>query len=60
MFYVLERAKCKNDTDKHIEHILDYCKKYYQKAYKEQNGIEPTFNEIQPKQKIFEKMISHF
>ena len=34
MFYILERAKCAKDTDKYIEHVLDYCKKDYQQAYK--------------------------
>jgi len=33
MFYILERAKCEEDTDKYLEHVLDYCKKDYQKAY---------------------------
>ena len=32
MFYILERAKCEKDTDKYLEHVLDYCKKDYQKA----------------------------
>ena len=33
MFLILERAKCEEDTDKYLEHVLDYCKKDYQKAY---------------------------
>jgi len=33
MFYILERAKCEEDTDKYLEHVLDYCKKDYQQAY---------------------------
>ena len=33
MFFILERAKCEEDTDKYLEHVLDYCKKDYQKAY---------------------------
>ena len=32
MFYILERAKCEENTDKYLEHVLDYCKKDYQKA----------------------------
>ena len=32
MFYILERAKCEEDTDKYLKHVLDYCKKDYQKA----------------------------
>ena len=33
IYYILERAKCEEDTDKYLEHVLDYCKKDYQKAY---------------------------
>ena len=36
-FYILERAKCEEDTDKYLEHVLDYCKKDYQQAYKKIN-----------------------
>ena len=32
MFYILERAKCEEDADKYLEHVIDYCKKDYQKA----------------------------
>ena len=32
MFFILERAKCEEDTDKYLDHVLDYCKKDYQKA----------------------------
>ena len=32
MFYILKRAQCEEDTDKYLEHVLDYCKKDYQKA----------------------------
>ena len=49
IFYILERAKCEKDTDKHLEHVLDYCKKDYQKAYKKQNGLELTMDEIKHK-----------
>ena len=49
MFYILERAKCEEDTDKYLEHVLDYCKKDYQKAYKKQNGLELTIDEIKHK-----------
>ena len=34
MFYILERAKCEENTDKYLEHVLDYCKKDYQQALK--------------------------
>ena len=43
MFYILKRAKCEEDTDKYLEHVLDYCKKDYQQAYKKQNGIVSNF-----------------
>ena len=33
MFYILERAKCEENTDKYLEHVLDYCKKDYKNAY---------------------------
>ena len=49
MFYILERAKCEVDTDKYLEHVVDYCKKDYQQAYKKQRGIELTIDEIQHK-----------
>ena len=49
MFYFLERAKCEEYTDKYLEHVVDYCKKDYQQAYKKQKGIELTIDEIQHK-----------
>ena len=49
MFYILERAKCEQDKDKYLEHVLQYCKKDYQKASLKQNGIELTMNEIKDK-----------
>ena len=49
MFYILERAKCVEDTDKYLEHVLDYCKKDYQQAYKKQNGVKLTIDEIKHK-----------
>ena len=49
MFYILERAKSEEDADKYLEHILDYCKKDYQQAYKKQKGIKLTMDEIQQK-----------
>ena len=49
MFYILERAKCEVDTDKYLEHVVYYCKKDYQQAYKKQKGIELTIDEIQHK-----------
>ena len=39
MFYIVERAKCEKDTDKHLEHVLDYCKKDYQQAYMKRKGL---------------------
>jgi len=36
MFFILERAKCEEDTDNYLEHVLDYCKKDYQQVYKKQ------------------------
>ena len=39
IFYILERAKCEEDTDKYLEHVLDYCKKDYQQAFKKINFI---------------------
>ena len=47
--YILERAKCEEDTDKYLEHVLDYCKKDYQQAYKKQHGVELTIDEIKHK-----------
>lgn len=49
MFLILERAKCEKDTDNYLEHVLDYCKKEYQQAYKKQNGLELTMDEIKYK-----------
>ena len=49
IYYILERAKCEEDTDKYLEHVLDYCKKDYLQAYKKQNGIELTIDEIKHK-----------
>ena len=38
MFYILERAKCEEETDdKYLEHVLDYCKKDYQQAFEKRN-----------------------
>ena len=49
MFYILERARCEEDTDKYLEHVVDYCKKDYQQAYKKLNGLELTMDEIKQK-----------
>tara|TARA_Y100000739_G_scaffold45218_1_gene34829 strand:- start:368 stop:574 length:207 start_codon:yes stop_codon:yes gene_type:complete len=49
MFYILERARCEEDTDKYLEHVIDYCKKDYQQAYKKLNGLELTIDEIKQK-----------
>ena len=37
MFYILERAKCEEETDKYLEHVLDCCKKDYQQAFEKRN-----------------------
>ena len=39
MFYILERAKCEENRDKYLEHVLDYCKKDYQQAYKKKHSF---------------------
>ena len=49
MFYILERARCEVDLDKYLEHVIDYCKKDYQQAYKKLNGLELTMDEIKQK-----------
>ena len=49
MFYILERTKCEEDPEKYLEHVIDYCKKDYQKAYKKLNGFELTIVEIKQK-----------
>ena len=49
MFYILERARCEEDTDKYLEHVIDYCKKDYQQTYKKLNGLELTMDEIKQK-----------
>tara|TARA_Y100001968_G_C19324620_1_gene701039 strand:- start:158 stop:364 length:207 start_codon:yes stop_codon:yes gene_type:complete len=46
MFYILNRANCEEKTDKYLEHVLDYCKKDYQQAYKKNTGVELTIDEI--------------
>ena len=46
MFYIFERARCEEDPDKYLEHVIDYCKKDYQQTYKKQNGIELTIEEM--------------
>ena len=48
-FFILERAKCEEDTDINLEHVLDYCKKDYQQAYKKKTGIELTMDEVKRK-----------
>jgi len=49
IFFILERAKCEKDSNKYLDHVLDYCTKDYQQAYKKQTGIELTMNEIKKK-----------
>ena len=34
IFYILERAKCEDDTDKYLKHVLNYCKNDYKEALK--------------------------
>ena len=49
MFNILVRAMCEEDTENYLDHILDYCKKDYQQAYKKQTGIKLTIKEIKKK-----------
>ena len=49
MFYIFERARCEEDPDKYLEHVIDYCKKDYQQTYKKLNGLELTMDEIKQK-----------
>ena len=49
LYYILERARCEEDTDKYLEHVIDYCKKDYQQAYQKLNGLELTMDEIKQK-----------
>ncbi len=49
MFYMLERARCEEDTDKYLEQVIDYCMKDYQQACKKLNGFELTMDEIKQK-----------
>ena len=49
MFYILERARCEEHPDEYLEHVIDYCKKDYQQAYKKLNGLELTMDEIKQK-----------
>ena len=49
MFYIFERARCEEDPDKYLEHVIDYCKKDYQQAYKKLNGFELTMYYIKHK-----------
>ncbi len=37
ILYIFERAKCEEDTDKYLEHVLNYCEKDYPKACKNKN-----------------------
>ena len=46
--FILERVKFDVDTDNYLEHVVDYCKKDYQQAYKNKKGIELSIDEIQP------------
>ena len=40
MCYILKAAKCEEDTEKYLEHVIDYCKKDYQKASKKRQQDE--------------------
>ena len=55
MFYILERAKCEEETDKYLEHVFDYCNMDYQKAYKKQIATNLSMAEIS--QNIAKKLI---
>ena len=59
MFYIFERARCEEDPDKYLEHVIDYCKKDYQQAYKKLNGLELTLDEVKKSVKTKEKIINH-
>ena len=59
IFYILERSKWEEDTDKYLEHVIDYCKKDYQQAYKKLNGLELTMDEIKQKYENERKIINH-
>ena len=59
MFYIFERARCEEDPDKYLEHVIDYCKKDYQQAYKKLNGLELTMDEIKQKYEKERKKINH-
>ena len=45
MFYIFERAKFEKDTDKYLEHVLDYCKKDYQQACMRRKEIDLNIDE---------------
>ena len=49
MFYILKRARYEEDTDKYLEHVVDYCKKDYQQACEKLNGLGLTMDEIKQK-----------
>ena len=59
MFYILERAKCEEDTNKYLEHIRNYCKKDYEQSYRKQNKIELRMDEIRQKFNNHKKKINH-
>ena len=48
-FYILERAKCEENTQKYLEHVLDYFKKDYEQGYKKKNGPKLTMDGIKHK-----------
>ena len=37
IFFIHERSQFDKETEKHLEHVLDYRKKDYQQAYKKIN-----------------------
>ena len=59
MFYILERAMCEDESEKYLEHVIDYCKKDYQQAYKKLNGLETAIDEIKQKYENESKIINH-
>ena len=59
MFYILERTECEEDTDKYLDHVLDYFKKDYQQAYEKKTDQYLTYEDIQaiPKNQTFDFLL---
>ena len=45
MFYIFERAKFKDNTDKYLEHVLDYFKQDYQQTLRKRIKMITKENE---------------